>query len=526
MSNTSIEFLKAVAEELDTGRLLRKFLDSLLALQKLERGSIWVSSEEGYHCLEAVGIDSEKVKGLTIPADRSSIVGWVIKNGKRTIAEPGKDERHFREVESGMQVKSRLILCFPLLLKSGEVYGAIELIETAEGKSRLNLDPHYLETLQQLIDLGSIAISNSLVYSDQVKENARLREALECIRGEEVIIGTSEALRGVLKTAESYARTDFPVLITGESGSGKELLARFIHRMSPRMEAPFVAQNCSAIPETLLESELFGYVRGAFTGAVRDQQGLFEAADGGTLFLDEIGDMPFHVQARLLRVFQSGEIKPVGSARVKHVDVRIISATNVDLKEAIHNKKFREDLYYRLGVLPLHLPPVRERVQDIPLLLNHFLNKEARRLGISPRGVSEEAMDVLLTYPWPGNIRELENFARQMTVLARGEVIGMNEVSGYLKTAIGSCDTNHGVQAPELRPQANASSQAASPQNLRPSFEGCSWKELEKAYVLHLLHKHKWHITRAAKEAGMNRTTFDSRMRKLGITRQGAPDEP
>ena len=274
---------------------------------------------------------------------------------------------------------------FSPFLRDGTVYGAVQLIDTSFSGNGLNLDPAYLEPLQQLIDLGSIALSNSLILSDHQQENAKLKETLEAMRCRETIIGRSGTFLKVMKTAEEYARTDFSVLITGESGTGKELLAREMHRLSNRREKPFLAQNCSAIPETLLESELFGYEKGAFTGATRDRIGLFEAANGGTLFLDEIGDMPMHLQARMLRFLQSGEVKPIGATTIKNVDVRIISATNKDLKENIKRELFREDLFYRLNVLPLHLPALRERSEDIPLLLDHFLNREALRLGIHPR---------------------------------------------------------------------------------------------------------------------------------------------
>ena len=511
MSDSSFNFCKALSEELDPEKLLRKFLTSLLDLQKVERGSIWVKTPKGYQCLEAAGTQSEIINGMTVPADRPSIVGWVIENGKMTIAEPGKDNRHYKDAEKGLLLKSKLILCFPLLLKNGTVYGAVELIDTSSGGNRLNLDPSYLELLQQFIDLGSIALSNSLIHSDQQSENARLKEALDTMREREVIIGRSRAFLKTMKAAEEYARTDFSVLIMGESGTGKELLAREVHRLSNRREEPFLAQNCSAIPETLLESELFGYEKGAFTGATRAHTGLFEAASGGTLFLDEIGDMPLHLQARMLRFLQSGEVKPVGSTKIKQVDVRIISATNKDLKTAIKSGQFREDLFYRLNVLPLRLPSLRERREDIPLLLDHYLKREALKLAIAPKKLSNDALEATLRYPWKGNIRELENFVKHISVVVSGETIGLDDLTTYL------------VPDQEALPMAAGVTGRVAATNAvetSPSiFEGRSWEEVEKAYALHLLEKHRWHITRAAREAGVNRSTFDSRLKKLGISR-------
>ena len=423
MGDKSFDFYRAVSEELDPGRLQRKFLTALLDLQNVERGSIWVRSDTGYTCIEAAGAQSERIKAMCIDASRPSIVGWVIENGKMTVAEPGRDARHFWQAEEKIDVKSRLILCFPLFLRTGEVYGAVQIIDTSAGGNRLNLHKGYLELLQQLIDIGSIALSNALVYSEQVKENQKLRQTLEAIRSQDLIVGKSAALMGARKRAAEYARTDFPVLITGESGSGKELLAKEIHQLSGRGAGPFLAQNCSCIPDTLLESELFGHEKGAFTGAVKSKQGLFEAANGGSIFLDEIGDMQLQLQAKILRVIQEGEIRPVGNVHPKKVDVRIISATNRDLRTEIARENFREDLFYRLNVLPLHVPALRERPEDIPLLLDHFLGKEALRLGTARKTFSKSALDFLLKYEWPGNVRELENFIRHIIVITPGDLI-------------------------------------------------------------------------------------------------------
>ena len=431
MGDKSFDFYRAVSEELDPERLQRKFLTALLDLQNVERGSIWVRSERGYTCIEAVGAQSERIKSMTIDFGRSSIVGWVIENGKMTVAEPGKDARHYWQAEKKIDVKSSLILCFPLFLRTGEVYGAVQIIDTSAGGNRLNLEKNYLELLQQLIDIGSIALSNSLVFCEQVKENLKLRQTLKAIREQDLIIGKSAALLGAMKRAAEYARTDFPVLITGESGSGKELLAREIHRLSGRGGGAFLAQNCSCIPDTLLESELFGHEKGAFTGASKTKLGLFEAANDGTVFLDEIGDMALQLQARILRVIQDGEIKPVGSVHPKKVNVRIISATNRDLQSEIARENFREDLFYRLNVLPLHVPSLRERLEDIPLLLDHFVSSEALRLGTARKTFSKDAFDFLLEYEWPGNVRELENFVKHIIVITPGDLITRKDLSNH-----------------------------------------------------------------------------------------------
>jgi len=518
MRRASINFRKILSEELDTEKLHRNFLMALLELQKVERGSIWVRRPGGYHCIEAVGNQSEKVKGITVPADRPSIVGWVIENGEMTVARPDEDERHYKDLEEQLDIKSTLILCFPLLLRDGTVYGAVQIIDTSAGGGRLNLNKSYLQTLQEIVDVGSIALSNSLLHADQVRENLKLKQTIEAMRSSDLFIGKSDAFLRVLKVARDYARTDFPVLITGESGTGKELVARELHRHSSRRDMPFLVQNCSAIPETLLESELFGYVKGAFTGALKDKIGLFEAASGGTLFLDEIGDMPFHLQARMLRVLQNSEIKPLGGTRARQVDVRIVSATNKDLQEAIHREQFREDLFYRLNVLPLHIPPLRDRVDDIPLLLDHFLKKETLRLGLPAKRFAKDSMEYLMKYPWKGNVRELENFVRHIIIVSDGDRITPHDLSQHFSDAAwGDAEPPMLGESRGDEAARESAARESGPSVGESPFAGYTWEGLERAYVLYLLERNKWHITRAAQEAGVNRSTFDSRMRKLGI---------
>jgi DNA-binding NtrC family response regulator len=235
-------------------------------------------------------------------------------------------------------------------------------------------------------------------------------------------VGKSRALGDLLTLTETVAPTDSTILVTGESGTGKEVLARYIHALSDRAEGPFLSINCGALPESLLESELFGHVKGSFTGAVRDKDGLLVAAKGGTFFLDEIGEMPPSLQVKMLRALQEREIIPVGATEAVPVDVRIIAATNRDLEDEIRRGNFRSDLYYRLNVIALHLPPLRERKDDIPLLANHFLSRMAERLGRDEIPLSDEALVVLMRYDWPGNVRELENALERAAVLTKGAI--------------------------------------------------------------------------------------------------------
>lgn len=249
------------------------------------------------------------------------------------------------------------------------------------------------------------------------------------------IVGDSPLLLEVLGTVDKIAGSNVPVLIQGESGTGKELIARAIHQYGKRRQFPFVSENCAAIPESLLESELFGYTRGSFTGAYQDKQGLFEMADKGTLFLDEVGDMSLNMQKKLLRTLQNGEIRAIGGKSVKKVDVRVVTASNKDLKQMVGNGSFREDLFYRLHVVAIHLPPLRRRGEDVLLLFDYFVRKNADKLGVPAPVLSEEVRHHLLTYPWPGNIRELQNEVQRIMALLDGARIEASMLSPEIAAA-------------------------------------------------------------------------------------------
>lgn len=517
MIQSSFELYKIFAGELDPDLLQKKFLMSLLKIQNVQRGSIWIKCENGYRCIEAAGAESSAIKGVRIDNKKPSIVGWVIENRKRTVADVRSDARHYRELEENLAVKSSLILCFPLFLNPDEVYGAVQIIDTRTEKADMNIDGVYLNYLQDLVDIGSVALGNALLFKQQGLEKETLENALRELKGNRGGIGHSRSFRECMALVESYAASDFHVLITGESGTGKELVAREIHRRGSRGNKPFLAQNCSAIPDSLLASELFGYKKGAFSGAVRDKIGLFEAAEGGTVFLDEIGDMPLSIQASLLRVLQSNEIKPLGQNLVKHVDVRIIAATNRDLRQMAGTNAFRSDLYYRLSVLPIHLPPLRERRDDIPLLANHFLKQESLVSGTPPKRFDQEALQCLMDWSWPGNIRELENLVKYLMVVTHDPVIGAGSIRlgddapGVRHSSVGASAVEDRAPAPSVKAEV-----------VSASFENRTWQDMETLYALHLLDRHGWNIARAAGEAGIHRSTFVSRMRRLGIQRQHA----
>ena len=264
------------------------------------------------------------------------------------------------------------------------------------------------------------------------RENAALRAAVERSAKFEEMLGKSEAMQKVFRIIDRAAEVTTTVLISGESGTGKELVARALHRRGPRARAPFVAVNCGAIPEALLESELFGHRKGAFTDASSDRTGLFETAHGGTLFLDEIGELPLALQVKLLRVLQEGTVRKVGDSKDRTVDVRVVAATVRDLGAEVAAGRFREDLYYRLHVLPIHVPPLRDRPDDVALLVDHFVARNNARLGTAIRGLDDAARRAILAHPWPGNVRELENLLERTMVLAEGDTIGLSDLPPQL----------------------------------------------------------------------------------------------
>jgi len=506
MNRSNLELFK----ELNPEALQKKFLNSLLKIQNVHRGSIWIKKDNTYICVEAAGAEEDQMKGVSLDIQHSSIVGWVIENKKMTVAETKSDRRHYKEVEDTFDVKSSLILCFPLFFRDKKVYGAVQIIDTTPEKSRLNLDSGYLEHFQNLVDICSIALSNAILYATERQKTRNLRSALKQAKNETVIIGQSNSFQKCLDLVKSYAETDFHVLITGESGTGKELVAEKIHKLSSRRDKPFLVQNCSAIPETLLESELFGYKKGAFTGATRDKMGLFEAADEGTVFLDEIGDMPMSIQASLLRVLQKNEIKPLGETRARNINVRIVAATNKEIKQMIAENSFRQDLFYRLSVLPVHLPPLKERREDIPLLVKYFLETESLKAGLIEKKVSTDAMHSLVSYAWPGNIRELENLIRYLMVTAEDEYIELLNIPLHVRE-------QNADMAPFGNPDRTTAGKA---DDFISNLSSMTWPRLEKEYVVSLLKKNNWNITWAAKASGINRSTFASRMRKLDIRRK------
>jgi DNA-binding NtrC family response regulator len=312
---------------------------------------------------------------------------------------------------------------------------------------------------------------------------------------------------------DAVAYSAATVLVQGESGTGKELVARALHARSPRRAHPFVAINCGALTETLLESELFGHVKGSFTGANRDHKGLFEAASGGTIFLDEIGDIPLSTQVRLLRVLQEGEIKRVGSTDSVKVDVRVVAATHRELPKLVRSGKFREDLYYRLNVIAIQLPPLRDRLDDVPLLAHHFVRRYADRLAKKVRTLAPQAIELLCAYRWPGNVRELENAIERAVVLCRAETIQAGDLPPSVT----------GRTAPVLRELAPTGDDAEMVAQGYATAKDGALRNFERRYVEALMRACDSNISAAARKAGMDRSNFKRVLRKY---RSDVEDDP
>jgi two-component system, NtrC family, nitrogen regulation response regulator NtrX len=347
--------------------------------------------------------------------------------------------------------------------------------------------------LEKPLDTDRILLTlrNALQHVVLVNENVRLKQE---VRAQYEIVGASKAIRHVIGLIEKVAPTPARVLITGDNGTGKELVARAIHALSPRAAGPFIEVNCAAIPTELIESELFGHMKGSFTGAFADRAGKFELADGGTLFLDEIGDMSLSAQAKVLRALQEGVISRVGTGKAQPVDVRVIAATNKNLGAEIEDGRFREDLLYRLNVVPIEVPPLRERLEDVPALVAHFAEQLGTSAGVPGKRFAEEAVRRLQTRPWPGNIRELRNAVERALILAPGKVVTAADVDRLLPADLG-------------------------PKQSLENFRS----EAEKGFLVQKLREHDWNITETARSLQIPRSNLYKKIERYGLNREPPP---
>jgi formate hydrogenlyase transcriptional activator len=403
-----------------------------------------------------------------------------------------------RQGSSQLNAAARGSGCAVPLISRDRVLGVLDL----ERRRERGFAPEDVALVTQIAGLVAIAVENTLADGEikamkeqLARERLYLEDEIRSDRGFEEIIGRSAAIRAVLRQIETVAPTDSTVLICGETGTGKELVARAIHERSTRSSNAFVKLNCAAIPTGLLESELFGHERGAFTGAIMQRIGRFELATHGTAFLDEIGEIPLELQPKLLRVLQEREFERLGSTRTLKTDARLIAATNRDLEECVKERAFRADLYYRLNVFPINVPPLRERSEDIPLLVRHFAQRYARRMNRAIDTIPSETMDALVHHQWPGNIRELQNLIERSVIQSKGPV---------LQVPLTGLNSSNG-----------ASPDGAGRRTL---------EEAEREHILATLKETKWLVSGprgAAARLGMNRSTLQFRMKKLGILRPG-----
>ena len=425
---------------------------------------------------------------------QGSHVGWVLEHRKPLLRCDLEAECQFPVEENLLAAGIRSYLVVPLVAR-GAGFGTLNIGRHAPN-CYSDEDGLVLEEVGKQV---ALAIENMVAYEEiaQLKsrleeENLYLQEEIKTEHNFEEIIGQGQAIKKVLKAVETVAATDASVLVLGETGTGKELVVRAVHDLSPRKEKALVKVNCAALPSGLIESELFGHEKGAFTGALSRKIGRFELAHGGTIFLDEIGDLPLELQAKLLRVLQDGEFERVGGSGTIKVNVRVIAATNRDLEKSVQEQQFRQDLFYRLNVFPIHIPALRERREDLPLLVRYFTMKHGKKLGRKIETVPKKVMDSLTTYTWPGNVRELENVIERSVILSTGSQL---EFADWL-------------------PKQGISSQG----NKVPTLE-----ELERQHIVEVLEMTGWRVSGergAARFLDVKPTTLESRMKKLGIMKK------
>jgi transcriptional regulator with GAF, ATPase, and Fis domain len=475
--------------ELD--KLLESLMDEVIEITRADKGFLILMESNQLRVKVARNISRENIEDA-VERVSDSIVAKVVRTGKALIISDALDDPEFNSSESVVNLKLLSVMCAPLQHK-GEIFGLLYL-----GNDRLvnRFEQRSLDTLTIFSAQASLLLQNAMLVSELKLDNVELKKKLEDQQYGD-IIGSAQAMKDVFKRIDKIAPTDISVLIIGETGTGKELIAREIHRRSPRIKGPFITINCGAIPENLLESELFGHVKGAFTGAVATKPGKFQAAIGGTLFLDEIGEMPLQLQVKLLRALQEKIVYKVGENRGEPVDIRVVCATNKILDDEVKKGNFREDLYFRINVVTLKLPPLRERGDDTVVLAKFFINKYAREFNAKAKGFTPSCTVAMKKYGWPGNIRELENRLKKAVVLADKPLLTPEDL--------------------DLRPE-----------NLDPIMQLAQAKEeFQKRYINEVLERNNGNRTKTAKDLGVDPRTIFRHLEKLEAEKQGrvlAPD--
>ncbi len=485
----------AISRHLDRDELFGALAASLKTLIPTDRFGIELPIEGNKlqgHILSPRPSVLQPTQPTVLPAEGTAC-NWVMHNRSVVITTSLDELRdRFPVTFDVMSREGMESLCAMPLVSGERCRGALFFMAAAKGA----YDRLRAGFLEQVASTVAVALDNSLAHEEVRRlrdrlqaENVYLAGEIKAEQGFEEIIGQSRAWRNVMREVEQVAPTETTVLITGDTGTGKELAARAIHNLSRRKERVLIKVNCAALPAGLIESELFGHEKGAFTGATAKRKGRFELADGGTLFLDEVGDLPLETQVRLLRVLQEQEFDRVGGTQTVKVDVRVMAATNRDLEQLVKSGAFRNDLFYRLNIFPIHLPPLRNRLEDIPFLTNYFVRKFSRRMGKKIDEASPEAMDALVHYSWPGNVRELANLLERAVILCDGGILQREHIS------ISKLPIDSDIPITTL-------------------------VETERTQILKALEKTNWIVggsSGAAKLLGLNRTTLIARMKKLGI---------
>ena len=474
----------------DINALLAHILESAMRIVVGEASSILLvdSNKQILRFEVALGPKGLDAKKSVVKMDEG-IAGWVVKNNRSLIVNDAEnDPRYSPNVQLSTGYKTRNMLAVPMRVKD-ECIGVIEILNKQGATSFTLAD---LEVLEILANQAAIAYHNASYLQRSRDEIFVLQDQIATDRGYHTLIARSPVILEKLDIVERVAKSDSSVLILGESGVGKELFAEQLHLKSDRVSGPFVRVNCAALPEGLLESELFGHVKGAFTDAIANRKGRFEIADKGTIFLDEIGDLPLSLQSKLLRVIQNKSFERVGSSETITVDVRIVAATNRDIERLVAEQKFRSDLYYRLNVLPLYIPPLRQRIEDIPELANFFLKKFRHEVKKEFLGFSEGAMSAILSYSWPGNIREFENTIERACVIGKPPYIKEED----LLLNIRSMPDNNSYTDKSLKSVLNL---------------------FKKHYLQKVLEENDWNQTTAAQVLDIQRTYLSRLIKELEI---------
>ncbi len=463
---------------------------------------------------------AERLSRVRFPADLGIAATVLRASAAIRVDDAQQDPRLYHGVDQLSGLTTRNLLAAPLTSRQGTI-GVIEVVNRRGAPAFSDDDLKFLEAIAGSV---AIAIENARLYAQVRDSEASLRSQVGALRCELArhdgfgeIIGTSAAMGAALRLMETAAASAITVLIQGETGTGKELVARGIHRASARGERPFLALNCAAMPEALLESELFGHRRGAFTGAIRDNPGLFRAAASGVVFLDEVGDMPLPMQAKLLRVLEEQEVVPLGDNFPRRVDVRVLSATNRNLSAEVAAGRFREDLYYRLAVFPIVLPPLRERREDIPLLAGRFLTAAAAQQHKSIAGIEPAALALLTNWRWPGNVRELRNeIERAVAIASAGEAITPEYLSAPLRNSrsrapmpFGAAEDSNGEGTDAVQSSSPCARLQAPLRQARAAFEA--------DYLATALRHHQGNVSRAAQALGLSRAAVQKKIKEYGL---------